>query len=57
MLVYSARDVSGADRARLRLGPTEFLTKSRCSPADFERHLLQLLDAVTSTTMKEADAA
>jgi PAS domain S-box-containing protein len=57
LLVYSALDVSSADQARLRLGPTEFLTKSRCSPADFERHLVRLLDTVTSTNRKDEDAA
>jgi PAS domain S-box-containing protein len=57
LLVYSGLDVSSADRTRLRLGPTEFLTKSRCSPADFERHLVHLLDTATHTTMNEKDAA
>jgi CheY-like chemotaxis protein len=43
LLVYSARDLGSADQARLRLGATEFLTKSRCSPADFEAHVVRLL--------------
>jgi CheY-like chemotaxis protein len=47
LLVYSARDVGSADQSRLRLGPTEFLTKSRCSPADFEAHVIRLLGAAT----------
>jgi CheY-like chemotaxis protein len=47
LLVYSALDVGSADQARLHLGPTEFLTKSRCSPADFEKHVAGLLDAVS----------
>jgi PAS domain S-box-containing protein len=46
LLVYSALDVGSVDQSRLRLGPTEFLTKSRCSLADFERHVVRLLDAV-----------
>jgi len=57
LLVYSALDVSSADQARLRLGPTEFLTKSRCSPADFDSHVVRLLDTVTSTIMKDDAAA
>ncbi len=48
LLVYSALDVGSVDQSRLRLGPTEFLTKSRCSLADFERHVVRLLDAVTA---------
>jgi len=47
LLVYSAIDVGPTDRSRLRLGPTEFLTKSRCSLTDFEGHVLRLLDTVT----------
>jgi hypothetical protein len=57
LLVYSALDVGNADQARLRLGPTEFLTKSRCTLAEFEKHLVRLLDTVTSTTIENEDAA
>jgi PAS domain S-box-containing protein len=45
VLVYSARDVGEGDRLRLRLGPTEFLTKSRSSLADFEQHVVRLLSS------------
>jgi len=48
ILVYSALEVRSADQPRLRLGPTEFLTKSRCTPAEFERHVIRLIAAVTS---------
>jgi CheY-like chemotaxis protein len=48
LLVYSALDVGSADQSRLRLGTSEFLTKSRCSLADFERHVVRLLASVTS---------
>ncbi|HEX9129147.1 MAG TPA: ATP-binding protein, partial [Gemmatimonadaceae bacterium] len=47
LLVYSALDVERADQLRLRLGPTEFLTKSRCSPADFEARVIRLFETVT----------
>jgi CheY-like chemotaxis protein len=50
LLVYSALDVGSADQPRLRLGHTEFLTKSRCSMADFEGHVIRLLAVVTSDT-------
>jgi PAS domain S-box-containing protein len=46
LLVYSAIDVGAADQARLRLGRTEFLTKSRSSLADFEAHVVRLLKTV-----------
>jgi PAS domain S-box-containing protein len=57
LLVYSALDVGNADQSRLRLGPTEFLTKSRCSLADFEQHVVRLLETVTSTTTEKKHAA
>jgi PAS domain S-box-containing protein len=50
LLVYSALDFGTADQSRLRLGPTDFLTKSRCSLADFDRHVVRLLGTVTNTT-------
>ncbi|HEX7704974.1 MAG TPA: ATP-binding protein [Thermoanaerobaculia bacterium] len=46
LLVYSALDVGAADQARLCLGRTEFLTKSRSSLADFEGHVVRLLETV-----------
>jgi PAS domain S-box-containing protein len=49
LLVHSALDLSSADQARLRLGATEFLTKSRCTLTDFEEHVIGLLKAVTRT--------
>jgi DNA-binding response OmpR family regulator len=47
LLIYSARDVELGERSRLTLGPTEFLTKSRCSLADFEEHVVRLLGDVS----------
>jgi PAS domain S-box-containing protein len=57
LLVYSALDVGSADQSRLRLGPTEFLTKSRCSLADFEQHVVRLLETVTKGETEGQDAA
>jgi len=57
LLVYSARDVGSADQSRLRLGPTEFLTKSRGTIADFESFVLSLLAAATTRTKDEPHAA
>ncbi|MHB8288777.1 MAG: PAS domain S-box protein [Acidimicrobiales bacterium] len=44
VLVYTAFDLEKADRNRLRLGETKFLTKGRTSPALFEAKLEELLD-------------
>jgi PAS domain S-box-containing protein len=56
MIVYTARDLDEADRERLRLGQTtEFLTKGRISPQDFERRVMALLARLTQgrTTERE----
>lgn len=44
VLVYTAFDLDGADRDRLRLGKTKFLTKGRAPPALFEADIEELLD-------------
>ncbi len=44
LAVYTACDLSPADRARLRLGETRFFTKGRVAPEQFERHVVALLD-------------
>jgi PAS domain S-box-containing protein len=49
LLVYSASDIGSDDQSRLRLGRTEFLTKSRCSFADFEAHVVRLLESAATT--------
>ena len=43
LLVYSALDLGSSEQSRLRLGATEFLTKSRCSLTDFEARVVRLL--------------
>lgn len=47
MIVYSALETSPSQQQRLRLGPTEFITKSRIGPEEFEGRVLQLLDRLT----------
>jgi CheY-like chemotaxis protein len=42
-LVYSARDLSEAERARLQLGPTNFLTKARVEAQEVESYVLSML--------------
>jgi PAS domain S-box-containing protein len=49
LVVYSATEPSPSQRERLQLGPTEFMTKSRVSPEEFERRIVRLLDTMTGT--------
>jgi PAS domain S-box-containing protein len=57
LIVYSAGDPTPAEREALRLGPTQFLTKSRVPPEEFEMRVVQLLDVLTLTKEGEGDAA
>jgi len=43
LVVYSAREVTGAEQQKLRLGPTEFLTKAKVQPQDVETLVLAML--------------
>jgi PAS domain S-box-containing protein len=49
LLVYSALDLGSSEQSRLRLGATEFLTKSRCSLTDFEARVVRLLETLPRT--------
>ncbi|MEA2490695.1 MAG: hypothetical protein QOH21_2487, partial [Acidobacteriota bacterium] len=57
LVVYSAVETTAAQRERLTLGPTEFLTKSRVSPEEFERRVVQLLGAVVTFSGEMSDVA
>lgn len=46
MVVYTAKDLDASDREGLKLGVTEFLTKCRVSPEEFERRVISLLNQV-----------
>jgi CheY-like chemotaxis protein len=48
LVVYSALDLDEDDKQRLRLGPTEFFTKTRTNPEEVERQVLALLDTVVT---------
>lgn len=48
LVVYSALDLDEDEKQRLRLGPTEFFTKTRTNPEEVERQVLQLLDTVVT---------
>ncbi|MBD1879821.1 response regulator [Coleofasciculus sp. FACHB-T130] len=44
IVVYSAKDLNNAERERLRLEQTEFLTKGRITPEQFEGRIIALLN-------------
>jgi hypothetical protein len=47
-VVYTAKDIDEAEREKLKLGETVFLTKGRISPEEFEKRVIGLLDRLTS---------
>jgi signal transduction histidine kinase/CheY-like chemotaxis protein len=54
LVVYSGREVSDAEMTRLRLGPTEFLTKAKVQPHEVEELVLAMVQRIRS---KFADLA
>lgn len=44
LVVYSAHDLTAQEKESLRLGHTEFLTKSRIGPTEFEEKVIGVLD-------------
>lgn len=51
LVVYSARDLNDAERDRLHLGQTEFLTKGRVTMLEFEQRVMNLLHRITQKSM------
>ncbi len=43
LVVYSAKDLDAEERERLQLGHTEFFTKGRITPKEFEHRVMSLL--------------
>jgi signal transduction histidine kinase/CheY-like chemotaxis protein len=54
LVVYSGREISETEMARLRLGPTEFLTKAKVQPQEVEELVLSMVHRVRN---KFADLA
>ncbi len=48
LVVYSALEPTPAERARLTLGQTEFMTKCRVTPAEFEERVAMLVEQLTN---------
>lgn len=57
LIVYTVADLDDADRRRLRLGHTEFLTKGCVSPDDFDVRVGALLDGLAADRNRADDAA
>jgi len=43
LVVYSGREISDTEMAKLRLGPTEFLTKAKVQPKEVEELVLSMV--------------
>ena len=43
LVVYSGRDLADAEMTKLRLGPTDFLTKARVQPSEVEELVLNIV--------------
>lgn len=48
LLVYTGSQLDAADRSRLRLGETRFVTKADGGPTDFENQVVSLLRSITA---------
>ncbi|MEM8614640.1 MAG: response regulator, partial [Cyanobacteria bacterium P01_H01_bin.105] len=47
LVIYTAKDLDDAERQRLHLGQTLFLTKGRVAPDEFEKQVMHLINRVT----------
>ncbi len=47
LVVYSAQELDDSEQNRLKLGQTEFLTKSRVTMQEFEQRVMELLQGMT----------
>ena len=43
LIVYSGREISDTEMSKLRLGPTEFLTKARVQPKEVEELVVSMV--------------
>lgn len=50
LLVYTGARLDAADRSRLRLGETRFVSKADGAPDEFERQVIALLEKVTASS-------
>jgi len=57
LVVYSGREVSDVEMTKLRLGPTEFLTKAKVQPQEVEELVLSMVQRMRSRFSDLATAA
>jgi CheY-like chemotaxis protein len=57
LVVYSGREVSDVEMTKLRLGPTEFLTKAKVQPQEVEELVLSMVQRMRSRFFDLATAA
>ena len=50
LVVYSSREISEAEMAKLRLGPTEFLDKAKVKPKEVEELVLKMVKRLHTST-------
>jgi PAS domain S-box-containing protein len=51
LMVYSAKDLDVSDQQKLKLGHTDFITKSRVTPHEFEERVMSLLQGKARSTI------
>jgi signal transduction histidine kinase/CheY-like chemotaxis protein len=51
LVVYSGREISESDMVKLRLGPTEFLTKAKVQPQEVESLVLSMVHNLRSNKL------
>jgi signal transduction histidine kinase/CheY-like chemotaxis protein len=56
LVVYSGREVSDAEASKLRLGPTQFLTKAKVQPHEVEELVLNIVQSLRSNAIPAVDA-
>ena len=55
LVVYSGREVSDTEMAKLRLGPTQFLTKAKVQPHEVEELVLNIVQRLRTTPPTSAN--
>jgi signal transduction histidine kinase/DNA-binding response OmpR family regulator len=49
VVVYSSREISEAEKQRVRIGPTQFFDKAKVKPREFEELVLSMVSRIRST--------
>ncbi len=57
LVVYSGRDLADAEMSKLRLGPTDFLTKAKVPPSEVEELVLNIVQHLRPSASRAQRAA